>query len=99
MNAFRVGVRAFPPFESAIRKQWQIFESRVRSGLQLEAVPLDLHPLHASIFGPAAEPWDVVFVVTDWMAEAASSNTLLDLSPHLAPHLTKDKPEGYPDGW
>ena len=95
MSAFRVAVRAFPPFESAIRKQWESFESRARTGLRLEAVPLDLDALHAALFSPSAETWDAAFVVTDWIAEAAASGALLDLAPYLA----AGPPEGYPDAW
>jgi multiple sugar transport system substrate-binding protein len=95
MSAFRVAVRAFTPFESAIRKQWDAFESKAGSGLRLEAVPLDLHALHTALFSPSAEPWDAAFVVTDWVAEAAASNTLLDLAPYLA----GDPPNDYPQGW
>jgi multiple sugar transport system substrate-binding protein len=95
MSAFRVAVRAFPPFESAIRKQWDLFESCARTGLKLEAVPLDLHPLHAALFGPSAEKWDIAFVVTDWIAEAAASSALLNLVPYLA----ANPPDGYPDAW
>jgi multiple sugar transport system substrate-binding protein len=95
MSAFRVAVRAFPPFESTIGKQWELFERKAQTGLQLEAVPLDLHPLHASLFGPSTGTWDAAFVVTDWIAEAAARKTLLDLSPYLA----TDAPEGYPDAW
>lgn len=94
-NAFRIAVRAFPPFESAIRKQWERFESGARTGLRLEAVPLDLHSLHETIFSSGGPDWDVVFVVTDWLAEAAESNALFDLAPYLA----ADPPEGYPDAW
>ena len=95
MNRFRVAVRAFPPFESAIRKQWQLFEADARSGLELEAVALDLHPLHDALFGPSAEEWDAAFVVTDWIAEAAASNTLLD----LVPYIEASPPDGFPSAW
>ena len=95
MSTFRIAVRAFPPFESAIQKQWEGFEAHAHTGLQLEAVPLDLHPLHDTLFGPAAGNWDAAFVVTDWIAEAAARDTLLDLSPYLA----ADAPEGFPDAW
>jgi multiple sugar transport system substrate-binding protein len=95
VSQFRIAVRAFPPFESAIRKQWESFESQAHTGLQLEAVPLDLHPLHAALFGPASENYDSAFVVTDWIGEAAASNALLDLSPYLA----ASPPQGYPDAW
>jgi multiple sugar transport system substrate-binding protein len=95
MSVFRVAVRAFPPFEAAIRKQWESFEGQARTGLMLDAVPLDLHTLHAALFGSSARSWDAAFVVTDWIAEAAASHTLLDLSPYLA----ASAPEGYPDAW
>jgi multiple sugar transport system substrate-binding protein len=95
MSAFRIAVRAFPPFESAIRKQWESFEAGAHTGLTLEAVPLDLHPLHAALFGPSAQNWDAAFVVTDWIAEAAASNVLTDLAPYLA----AGGPEGYPGAW
>src|SRR5579872_2076132 len=95
MSAFRVAVRAFPPFESAIRKQWEAFESQARTGLTLDAVPLDLNPLHATLFGPAAGKWDAALVVTDWIAEGAASNSLVD----LAPSISDGAPEGYPDAW
>jgi multiple sugar transport system substrate-binding protein len=95
MSSFRVAVRAFPPFESAIRKQWEAFEARMHTGLRMEAVPLDLHPLHAALFGPTAQQWDAAFVVTDWIAEAAAANSLTDLAPYLA----AGAPESYPAGW
>ena len=95
MSAFRVAIRAFPPFESAIRKQWESFESRARTGRELEAVPLDLHPLHAALFGRSGEKWDAAFLVTDWIAEAEASNAVLDLAPYLA----AGPPEGYPTAW
>ncbi|HUA64185.1 MAG TPA: extracellular solute-binding protein [Verrucomicrobiae bacterium] len=95
MNTFRVAVRAFPPFEFAIRKQWQSFDAGARTGLELEAVALDLHPLHDALFGPAAGEWDAAFVVTDWIAEAAASTTLLDLAPYIA----AGPPDGFPSAW
>lgn len=95
MTPFRIALRAFPPFEAAIRKQWQAFEENAQSGLTLEAVPLDLHALHAAIFQDSSQRWDVAFVVTDWIAEAAAVNAVIDLAPYLA----KDMPDGYPDAW
>src|SRR5689334_15877673 len=95
MSDFRIAVRAFPPFEAAIRKQWDAFEATAKTGRRLDAVPLDLHPLHGALFGAEAGQWDAAFVVTDWIAEASSANTLLDLKPFLA----EDAPDGFPDGW
>ncbi|SPE39533.1 Extracellular solute-binding protein family 1 [Candidatus Sulfopaludibacter sp. SbA3] len=95
MSPFRVAVRAFAPFESAIRKQWESFESQARTGLTLEAVPLDLHSLHAALFEHSPERWDAAFLVTDWIAEAAAADAVRDLATYLA----TDCPEGYPDAW
>lgn len=90
-RTFRVAVRRFPAFESAIQKQWDAFGN---TGLELEAVPLDLHPLRAAVFDPVGD-WDVVFLVTDWIAEAAASDAFLDLTPLLA----ADPPQDFPAGW
>ena len=97
-NLFRIAVRNFGPFESAIRKQWHAFEGRYRTGLELEAVPLDLHPLYDSLFanrGLIHGAWDVAFVNTDWLAEADYSGSLIDISPYLE----SAPPDGYPDAW
>jgi multiple sugar transport system substrate-binding protein len=92
---FRIAVRRFDAFETAIRKQWEAFGER---GLELEVVPLDLYPLHEALFesrGAARGEWDVAFLNTDWIAEAAETDSFLDLSPYLlaAP------PADYPGGW
>jgi len=95
---FRIAVRKFAPFESAIAKQWQAFESIHRTGLELSAIPLDLHELYEALFvrrGLADGDWDVALVNTDWLAEAADSNALADLSGFLR----KSPPDGYPDAW
>jgi multiple sugar transport system substrate-binding protein len=94
MSAFRIAVRRFAAFESAIRKQWDAFEDAAHSGLTLEVTPLDLDPLHRAIFD-SNDAWDVVFMNTDWVAEAADSSALLDIGPYLS----SDPPEGYPGGW
>lgn len=95
---FRLAVRKFGPFEAAIAEQWASFCARRGCTLTLEAVPLDLHPLHDALFargGLRSGAWDAAFVVTDWLAEAHATGALLDLAPHLARHA----PEDYPDGW
>ena len=92
---FRIAVRRFPAFESAIQKQWQAFEN---ARLELDAVPFDLHPLHEALFesgGARRGEWDVAFLVTDWLAEAAASDAFLDLTPFLA----AVPPVGYPSRW
>ena len=97
-KTLRVAIRKFGPFESAIPKQWQSFESVARTGLRLEPVALDLEPLHRALFvegGLAAGAYDVAMISTDWLAEANASQGLADLAPYLA----SSPPEGYPDAW
>jgi multiple sugar transport system substrate-binding protein len=95
---FRMAVRKFAPFESAIRKQWEIFEAHYRTGLVLEAVALDLHPLHESLFAERnleRGGWDAALVSTDWLAEADECRGLLN----LAPYLKASPPEDFPHAW
>lgn len=97
-DTFRIAVRRFGPFESAIRKQWDAFEKTERSGLQLEAVALDLHPLYHALFeseGLARGDWDAAFLNTDWMAAANEKNCLFDVSPMIR----SSPPAGYPEAW
>ena len=97
-DTFRIAVRKFGPFETAIARQWESFRALTGCPLQLEAVPFDLHPLHTALLtehGLRDGSWDAAFIVTDWLAEAHATGALLD----LAPHLTEDAPEDYPQGW
>ena len=97
-KVFRIAVRKFGPFESAIARQWQAFEASHATGLELDAIALDLHPLHESLFdkrGLIEGDCDVALVNTDWLAEAAESEALADLSGCLK----ASPPEGYPSAW
>lgn len=51
LGQFRVALRKFGPFESALAKQWGDFELLNRTGLELHAVALGLHPLYEALFG------------------------------------------------
>lgn len=95
---FRVAVRKFEPFESALAKQWDRFEMRHHTGLTLDAVPLDLNPLHDALFLKRRlqlGDWDVAMMSTDWLAQAADEKGLMDLAPFIA----HSPPEGYPNAW
>lgn len=97
-DTFRIAIRKFGPFESAIRKQWTSFCAATGCALRLEAEAFDLRPLHETCFarrGLAHGDWDAAFVVTDWVAEAHATGALLDLAPRLA----KNPPDDFPDGW
>lgn len=97
-RAFRIAIRQFGPFESAIRKQWATFEEKERTGLELQAEAFDLHSLTQRLFddkGLLNADWDVAFINTDWVTSLHANKEVLNLTPRLA----QDPPEGYPEGW
>jgi multiple sugar transport system substrate-binding protein len=97
-RVFRVAVRQFAPFESAIRKQWESFVISTGHDLELEAKSLDLHDLHKTLFeeeGLLNGFWDIAFVPTDWIAEAHETGALIDLTPYIS----IQPPEDYPAAW
>ena len=95
---FRIAVRKYAPFEQAIRAQWEAFEATARTGLTLDLVGLDLHPLEEALFttnGMRNGDWDVAFIATDWIASFYAQGCAVDLAPLLA----SDPPQDYPHGW
>jgi multiple sugar transport system substrate-binding protein len=97
-STFRIAIRRFPPFADAIAQQWAAFEAEHHTGLQVEAESLDLNPLADSLFtqgGLNNGNWDIAFVVTDWMADAAADGALCNIAPYMARQPVPD----YPDGW
>lgn len=97
-SRFRVALRTFGPFETAVREEWDSFQKQSGCDLRLEAVALDHHALYQELFekqGLQCGDWDVAFVNTDWLAEAQRTKALRD----LAPWLKADPPEDYPSGW
>ena len=98
MTKLRIAVRRFDPFESAIAAQFADFVRTTGSEDELEAVPMDLNPLHQSAItgrGLATGEWDVAFLNTDWLAEAVADGLLEDLIPHLERAPIPD----FPDAW
>jgi multiple sugar transport system substrate-binding protein len=94
----RVAIRAFEPFESGIRKAWELFEHAAQTGLALELRAFDMHGLHEALFesgGLREGAWDIAFMSTDWATEAAASRELTD----LAELLRRRPPEGFPEAW
>lgn len=95
---FRIAVRQYPPFETAIQLQWSDFEAQARTGLVLELVSLDLHLLEHALFGSGGMvrgEWDIAFVNTDWVAAMHQLGAAADLAPLLA----NDPPPDWPSGW
>jgi multiple sugar transport system substrate-binding protein len=98
MTRLRVAVRRFGPFESAIEKQFADFVRVSGVDATIEAVPMDLNPLHHSVIadrGLASGEWDIAFLNTDWLAEAVAGDLLEDLTPHMAGAPIPD----WPDAW
>lgn len=98
MTSLRIAVRRFDPFQSAIAKQFASFKAATGADATLEAVPLDLNPLHDAIIGErglATGEWDIAFMATDWLAEAQGAGLLEDLTPHLARAPIADFPEAW----
>ena len=97
-DTFRIAVRKYGPFESAIAKQWASFEANAQTGLELEAVAMDLHPLEDALLtsnGMSGGEWDVCFIPTDWIAAMHQANAAVDLAPLLATDPIAD----FPTAW
>lgn len=98
-DTFKIAVRKFEPFETTIQKLWTAFCDETGCTLKLEAIPLDLNPLHDALLGKGVgmskDDWDVVHINTDWIAEAYD-NAILE---NLAPWIDENPPEDYPQGW
>lgn len=98
MTTLRIAVRAFGPFESAIAKQFDDFVRVTGVDAALEAVAMDLNPLHEAAIGSrglATGEWDIAFLNTDWLAEAQAEGLLEDLAPHMAAAPVADFPEAW----
>jgi multiple sugar transport system substrate-binding protein len=97
-NTFRIAVRKFGPFENAVEKTWSDFCKQTNCSLQLEIVPMDLHPLYHSVLekgGLANGDWDAAHINTDWLYEAYTSGAI----ENLKPYIDASAPEGFPGGW
>ena len=97
-NKFRIAVRKFDAFESAIDKIWDKFCKQRGCNLELEAIPLDLHPLYDTILkdeGLKNGDWDVSLINTDWITEAYASKSIEDLTSYIE----NNSPEDFPNGW
>ncbi len=98
-NTLRIAVRKFGPFESALKKTWKSFCKATKCTLELDAIPMDLHPLYDATLGKEKGlengDWDIAYLNTDWITEANHKQYLEDLTPYIA----KNAPNNYPEGW
>ncbi len=98
LESFRIAVRKFGPFESAIARIWQSYQQTNAVTLTLEAHALDLNPLYDTLLargGLKDGTWDVAFLPTDWLPEAVEEEAVLD----LAPYMRREPIQDYPEGW
>ena len=94
----RIAIRAFDPFEVAIREQWNRFCQSSGTVLALDPVQLDLHDLYETLIsndGLRDGGWDIAFLSSDWLAEIHQQESVVDLTPFL----NEDPPEGFPEAW
>jgi multiple sugar transport system substrate-binding protein len=97
-EVFRIAVRKFGPFESAMQKIWDQYCLSSGCGLKAELVPLDLHELHESTLlnnGLKNGDWDVAHINTDWLYEGYAAGAFEDLTPLM----NEQPPSAFPGGW
>jgi multiple sugar transport system substrate-binding protein len=97
-KTFKIAVRKFDAFESAIDKIWASFCEESGCELKLEAEAFDLHPLYDTILtdkGLKNGTWDVALINTDWITEAYTSKSIVELNPYLE----NNAPDDFPTGW
>ncbi|SMD03671.1 extracellular solute-binding protein [Pedobacter nyackensis] len=97
-EVFRIAVRKFGPFESAMQKVWDQYCLSSGCGLKAELVPMDLHELHESTLlnkGLKNGDWDVAHINTDWLYEGCTAGAFEDLKPFI----DQLPPAAFPGGW
>src|SRR5262245_16099824 len=98
-QTIRIAVRKFGPFEDAIRRQFDDFVAKEKlTNAAMEFDALELNDLHAGLFdnhGLRDGKYDIAFMVTDWLAEAAENGLLADLSILLKSHPLADFPAAW----
>jgi multiple sugar transport system substrate-binding protein len=97
-TTIRVAVRKFPPFETAIVRQFEDFVRASGADATIEIEAFDLNPLHERLFEQQAlarGEFDIAFLSTDWIAEAHQAGALADLTPYMRRAPIPD----FPDAW
>ncbi|WP_338238123.1 extracellular solute-binding protein [Persicobacter diffluens] len=98
-GVMKIAVRKFGPFEQSIAEFWAQFCEETGCDLELEAIPMDLHPLYEATLGAtnglASGDWDIALLNTDWISEAVETGAIVSLSPFM----DQNPPEGFPEAW
>ncbi|HZU08849.1 MAG TPA: extracellular solute-binding protein [Pseudacidobacterium sp.] len=93
----RIAVREFSDFENALAEEIDLYRAS-HPDVEFEPVPLDLHKLHAELFekhGLRNGTWDIGYITTDWLAEAAEEGALEELTPYMQRKPVLDWPQGW----
>lgn len=97
-GTFKIAVRKFAPFESAMQQFWAQYCVISGCKLQLEMVVLDLHELYERSIakgGLARGEFDIAHINTDWVYAGYLANAFEVLNPYLA----QQAPDNFPEGW
>ncbi|MDI3253169.1 MAG: sugar ABC transporter substrate-binding protein [Bacillota bacterium] len=93
----RIAVREFSDFENALAEEIALYRAQ-HAEVEFDPVPLDLHKLYAELFekeGLRNGTWDIGYITTDWLAEAAGQGALEDLTPYMQQKPVPDWPQGW----
>lgn len=98
IETFKIAVRKFAPFESAMQKFWDQYCKLSGCTLELEMVVMDLHELYDRTItqkGLANGDFDIAHLSTDWILEGYSNQHVEILNPYI----NSNKPDDFPKGW
>jgi len=98
MEKIRIAVRKFDPFESTLKKLWDLFCLQNDLEIEAEMIPLELHDLYEETItnkGLKTGKWDIAHLNTDWIFDAVHEKAVLDLNSFIS----QNPPEDYPEGW
>jgi len=97
-QTFKIAVRKFGPFETAMQKFWDDYCLFTGCKLKLELVIMDLHELHDRTLtqrGLANGEFDVAHINTDWLYEGYSNGAFEVLNSYIE----QNPPVDFPNGW
>lgn len=97
-STFRIAVRKFGPFESALQKLWDAFCLKNNISIAVEMIPMELHDLYEQTIteeGLKKGDWDIAHINTDWIFDAVQAKAVQDLTPFIANKAPKDFPQGW----
>ena len=95
---FRIAVRKFGPFESAMQKFWDSYCHHTGCMLKLELTIMDLHELHQRTLtdeGLINGDFDVAHINTDWIYEGYATGAFEILNDYIH----QRPPADFPQGW